>query len=95
MTQAQEEEFRRFLEGLETHGKHLTEKAINSRIAKAKKAEQVSNMDIEKIVASDATMRRVLINLRPGDTRGNRANAVRKYYEMRRGKVFPKIRDAE
>lgn len=95
MTQAHEQEFRRFLEEVEWHGKPLTEKAIDTRIARAKKVEEILNADIEAIVASDATMRQALIKLRPGDTRGNRANAVRKYYEMRRGKVFPKIRDAE
>lgn len=94
MTQAQEREFRRFLEGEEWQGAPLTEKAIESRVARVKKAEQILNMDIETVVASDANMRQALINLRQGDTRRNRANAVRKYYEMRRGVAFPPLRDA-
>ena len=95
MTQAQEQEFRMFLEGVEWHGKPLTEKAIESRISKTKKAEEVLDMDIEVIVASDEAMRRALIDLRPVDTRGNLANAVRKYYEMRHGRVFPRLIEIE
>ena len=93
MTQAQEQEFRMFLEGVEWHGNPLTEKAIDARIARIKRVEQVLDMDIEMVVASDVTMRQALIDLRPGDTRGNRANAVRKYYEMRWGMPFPRLRD--
>ena len=95
MTQAQEQEFRRFLEGVKWHDNPLTEKAIESRVARVKKVEQILNMDIETIVAADASMRQALLDLRPGDTRRNRANAIRKYYEMRRGIVFPKIKDIE
>lgn len=52
-------------------------------------------MDIEAIVASEETMRRALIDLRPVDTRGNLANALRKYYEMRHGRVFPRLSEIE
>jgi len=85
MTTNQENGFRRFLEGVIWQGRPLTAKAIEARITKAKKAEEILGMDIEVIVASDEAMRRALIGLRPVDTRGNLANAVRKYYEMRRG----------
>lgn len=92
MTTNQENEFRRFLEGVIWQGRPLTEKAIVARITKAKKAEEILGMDIETIVASDEAMRRALIGLRPVDTRGNLANAVRKYYEMRRGIAFPHLK---
>ena len=95
MTQAQENEFRKFLEGVRWQGKPLTEKAIESRIAKMKKVEEILGMDIEVIVASDEAMRRVLIDLRPVDIRGNLANAIRKYYEMRHGRVFPRLIEIE
>lgn len=94
MTQAQEQEFRRFLECVEWHGNPLAEKAIETRVARVKKVQEILEMDIEAIVASDATMRQALIDLRSNDTHGGRANAVRKYYEMRRGKAFPRIRAA-
>jgi hypothetical protein len=94
MTQAQEQEFRRFLESVEWHGNSLTEAGIETRISRVKKAEEILGMEIETIVAQDVTMRQALIDLRSSDTHGGRANAVRKYYEMWRGKTFPRIRAA-
>ena len=94
MTQTQEQEFRRFLEGVMWHGALLTDKAIQTRVTRVRKAEEVLNMEIETIVASDIVMRQALIALREGDTRGGRANAVRKYYEMRIGRIYPRICDA-
>lgn len=88
MTQARENEFRKFLEGVRRQGKPLTKKGIASRIAKAKMAEDILGVDIEAIVANDVAMRQALINLHPNDAHGTLANAVRKYYEMRRGRVF-------
>lgn len=93
MTQAQEQEFRRFLEGVIWQGRPLTAQAVVARIAKVKQAEDVLGVDIETIVATDVTMRLALMALRSDDAHGNRANAVRKYYEMRRGYEFPRIRD--
>ena len=94
MTQAQEQEFRRFLEGVEWHGTLLTEKGIDARVARVKKVEEILNTDIETIVSTDTNMRDALLKLRPDDVRGNRANAVRKYYEMRNGVEFPPLREA-
>jgi len=93
MTQAQENEFRAFLERVKWQGRPLSEKAIAARIAKVRQAENLLGVDIEAIVATDVTMRLSLIALHPEDAHGNRANAVRKYYEMRRGRVFPRVRD--
>ena len=85
MTQAQENEFRRFLEG----GK-CPKKTIMSLIGKIREVEADRDMDIETIVASDEIMYRVLISLRPVRQYGNRdkVKAVCKYYEMRRGNTF-------
>lgn len=94
MNQAHEQEFRRFLEGVEWHGRPLTERAIDARVARAKEVEEILNVNIETIVSTDKNMRDALLSLRPNDVRGNRANAVRKYYEMRRGVAFPLLRDA-
>jgi hypothetical protein len=94
MTQAQEHEFRRFLEGVRWHGEPLTAAGIETRVTRVKEAEGILEMGIETIVATDAIMRQALIDLRSSDTHGGRANAVRKYYEMRRGKPFPRIRAA-
>ena len=93
MTQAQEQEFRRFLEGVEWHGTLLTEKGIDARIARVKKVEEILNTDIETIVSTDTNMRDALLKLRPGDVKGNFANAVRRYYKMRRGVEFPPLRE--
>ncbi len=92
MTQAQEQEFRRFLEGVEWHGNPLAENAIDARVARVKKVEEILSTDIETIVSTDANMRDALLNLRSDDVKGNLANAVRKYYEMRRGVVFPPLK---
>ncbi len=94
MTQVQEQEFRRFLEGVRWRGRPLTETAIETRIRRGRDAENILGIDMEAIVASDVTMRQALIDLRAGDVHGGRANAVRKYYEMRRGNPFPRLRDA-
>lgn len=91
MTKAQETSFRRFLEGVRWRGAPLAEKAIESRIVRAKQAEEILNKNIDAIVSTDASMRTALLDLRSGDSHGTRANAVRKYYEMKNGKSFPKL----
>ena len=94
MTKSQEAEFRRFLKEVRWHGRPLTEAGITNRIARVKKAEELLNKGIDTIVSSTANMREALATLRQNDVRGNRANAVRKYYEMRNGAVFPRMREA-
>ena len=94
MTKSQEAEFRRFLKDVRWHGRPLTEAGITNRIARVKKAEELLNKGIDTIVSSTANMREALATLRQNDVRGNRANAVRKYYEMKNGAVFPRMREA-
>ena len=94
MTRTQEAKFRRFLKDVRWHGRPLTEAGITNRIARVKKAEELVGMDIDTIVSSTANMREALTTLHQNDVRGNRANAVRKYYEMENGVVFPRMREA-
>lgn len=95
MTNAQEREYREFLEGVTYRGARLTDVGKNSRVAKIKQAETIVGMNIESMVSTDIKIRRALLRLRASDHHGNCSNAVRKYYEMRHGNVFPKIRDVE
>jgi hypothetical protein len=60
MTQAHEQEFRRFLEGVEWHGRPLAERAIDARVARAKEVEEILNVNIETIVSTDKNMRDAL-----------------------------------
>lgn len=94
MTRTQEAVFRRFLKDVRWHGRPLTEAGITNRVARVKKAEELLNKGIDTIVYSTANMREALTALRQNDVRGNRANAVRKYYEMKNGAVFPRMREA-
>lgn len=96
MTREQERELGRFLEGVTYRGEPLTEKAVIARVAKAKQAEKILNTSLESIVSTDGNMLRALEALShvKVNQHGVLANAVRKYYEMRRGRNFPRIKDA-
>ena len=94
MRRFQESEFRRFLKDVRWHGRPLTEIAITSRIVRVKKAEELLNMGIDTIVSSTANMREALTAIRRNDVHGTCANAIRKYYEMKNGAVFPRMREA-
>lgn len=95
MTREQERELGRFLEGVTYRGEPLTEKAVIARVAKAKQAEKILNTSLESIVSTDGNMLRALEALShvKVNQHGVLANAVRKYYEMRRGRNFPRIKD--
>ena len=93
MIKSQEAEFRRFLKDVRWHGRPLTKAAITNRIARVKKVEELLNKGIDTIVSSTANMREALTALQQNDVRGNRANTVRKYYEMKNGAVFPRMRE--
>ncbi len=94
MTRGQERELGTFLEGVTYRGKPLTEKAVVSRIAKAKQTEKILNTSLENIVSTDGNMLRALEALShvKANQHGVLVNAVRKYYEMRRGRKFPKVK---
>lgn len=74
-------------------GEEHTEKAINSRVSRAARAEDALGMDLDYVVSDDERMYRALIKLR--DSGLNRAdnlmNALRWYYRAINGKAFPRL----
>ena len=84
--------FRKFLED-DKHG--LTSGGIFSRISKAKRAEEILEMDLDNVVSSDSTMLEALKKLQNYEDPAHNPmqNAVRKYYIFRNGKEFPRKKD--
>ncbi len=73
-----------------------SEKAVASRMSRARKAEEILGSTLDTIVSSDATMHEAMLKLKAhGDTRGNIQNTVRKYYIFKNGKEFPRLRFQE
>lgn len=72
-----------------------SDKGIKSRISKLKNAESILGKDADAIVQSDSLMYDSLRTLgEHEDTRHSvRQNALRKYYEFRNGKPFPKLKE--
>jgi hypothetical protein len=70
-----------------------SDKAVASRMTRARNAEGILGTSLDVIVASDNSMYDALIRLKEnGDTRGNIQNAVRKYYIYKNGTEFPQLR---
>ena len=70
-----------------------SDKAVTSRMTRARKAEEILGASLDVIVSSDNAMHDAMIRLKDnGDTRGNIQNAVRKYYIYKNGKEFPQLR---
>lgn len=70
-----------------------SDKAVASRMTRARNAEEILGASLDVIVACDDTMYDAMIRLKDnGDTRGNIQNAVRKYYIYKNGKEFPQMR---
>ena len=83
--------FRNFLE---REGKG--DKAINSRISKLRKVENILHMDADFLVADEKTMLETMHRILPHDTRNQPlSNAVRKYYLFTHGREFPRMKDVE
>lgn len=87
-----EAQFRTFLE---TEG--LTDKAINSRLVKGRKAETILNKSLDSIVSNDSEMKSALFALRENESveHGLMQNVLRKYYKFENGKEFPRLKDAK
>lgn len=83
--------FEKFLTNQEVN---LTEKAIKSRMTKARKAETILNASLDIIVASDDLMFDSLIILKENENpkHSPMQNAVRKYYVFKNEKAFPQLR---
>ena len=84
-----ERDFENFLNKAST-----TPAATATRLKWAKKAEELLGMSLDTVVSDDDTMFEALHKLRENeDPKHNRIqNAVRKYYQFRNGKEFPKLR---
>ncbi len=80
---------------LEEDENNLSEKGINSRISKGKKAEEILGMDFDTVVSSDSTMLSALETLQKYEDPSHNPmqNALRKYYIFRNGKEFPRKKD--
>lgn len=72
----------------------LTENGINSRLAKARKAEEILGVGLDGIVVNDDKMYDALVALQAHeDPKHNpMQNALRKYYIFKTGKEFPQLR---
>ena len=72
----------------------ISEKAVASRMSKARKAEAILGRDLDIIVRVDHDMYDALIKLRANEdnTHSPMQNALRKYYIFKNGKEFPQLR---
>lgn len=75
--------------------KDLTEKAIRSRMARARKCEELLGYSLDEAVSTDKRMYESLITLRLYDTNGNYQNSLRWYYKAKTGDAFPLLRTYE
>lgn len=97
MNVQEEREFRRFLEGIVLpNGRQLTENGIQCRITNSHACERLLGYSFETAVASDVAMCRALLRVHDSgeDRNGRLSNPLRKYYEMRTGRLFPRLADA-
>lgn len=71
----------------------ITEKAINSRITKGLKAEEILGMDFDTIVNDDDKMYEALKKLRDYENPNHAplSNSLRRYYEAINEKEFPRL----
>lgn len=87
-----EAKLRKALEG----GKEaLSEKAVASRLSRARKAEEILGSDLDEVVTDDDMMFRALVFLRDDEREhnGNLQNSVRWYYRAVNGRRFPRLSD--
>ncbi len=69
------------------------EKAVRSRVAKARAIEKHFELSLDEIVADDELTYKTLIRIKQElkDTNGNISNALRKYYLFCNNKNFPAL----
>ena len=72
-----------------------SEKAVRSRMAKARATERLLNMELDRVVADDDLMYDSLIRLSQNEDPAHTPmqNAVRKYYKFTHGREFPRLKD--
>ncbi|MDD4402048.1 MAG: hypothetical protein PHI24_09295 [Desulfitobacteriaceae bacterium] len=71
------------------------DKAVRSRMTRARKIEQHFNITLDSIVADDNKMFDILCRIKKelNDSNGTISNALRKYYLFANGREFPKLSD--
>ena len=69
------------------------DKAVRSRMTKARKVEQYFNVSLDSVVADDNKMFDILCRIKKelNDSNGAISNALRKYYLFANGREFPKL----
>ncbi len=84
-----EAEFRRFLEN-----NGITDKAVASRLARGRRAEETLGYSLDTAVSTDDMMYDSLRKLQPHEDplHNPMQNALRKYYIFVQGKEFPQLR---
>ena len=84
---------------LRPNGMHLTAGAIAKRLSKAEEAETVLGHSLDVSVSNDSRMRTDLLALRRNSEQekryGQMQNALRKYYHMTYGRLFPRLKDIQ
>lgn len=80
---------------LRSSEKGITEKAISSRMARARKCEELLGYSLDEAVSTDKRMYDSLIMLRFYDTSGNYQNSLRWYYKAKTGDEFPRLKTYE
>lgn len=71
------------------------DKAVRSRMTKARKIEQHFNVTLDSVVADDNQMFDILCRIKKelNDSNGAISNALRKYYIFANGREFLKLSD--
>jgi len=90
-----EVEFERFL--LADENIKSKEKALRSRMAKARLIERHFGKSLDEIVADDEMTYKTLIRIKAElkDTNGTISNALRKYYVFKNDRAFPVLSEYE
>lgn len=80
-------------EALEGSDEPLTDKAIGSRLSRARRAERILRRDLDEIVSDDDLTYTALLALKadPAERGGNMQNALRWYYRAVNGRDFPRL----
>ena len=72
-----------------------SEKAVASRMVKARKAEEILGKNLDTVVSNDDLMYESLVDLQPHENPAHTPmqNAVRKYYKFTHEKEFPRLKN--
>ena len=72
-----------------------SQKGVISRLSHARSAEGILGTSLDVVVSDDDIMYEAMVELRKHENpiRGQKQNAVRKYYVFCNGKEFPKLKN--